>query len=258
MSLMVYAPYGRTGVYMLQDYCRRLGVGTSEREIKDLVAVLEMLPQHHPLVALLRRSRDGVNADALADALLNPRDRAYSVPHLFELIEGGDLTFRRWHSQAPYLPRCGAIAATPHAQRLLELPDREQYAAMELWRGTMPTHSVIVSASQSPRGGVGQRISDRNDWAHYVPVRLPGTVCIQERLPPGAAAVLVSRYHTSPDLVLAIDAKEKEMLDAIDGRRSIAAIVHTVGGDRWLPQASSLFETLFWYDQVVFDTSGAQ
>ena len=30
MYLMVYAPYGRAGVYMLQDYCRRLGIGTSE------------------------------------------------------------------------------------------------------------------------------------------------------------------------------------------------------------------------------------
>ena len=29
MHLMVYAPYGRTGIYMLQEYCRRLGIGTS-------------------------------------------------------------------------------------------------------------------------------------------------------------------------------------------------------------------------------------
>src|SRR5687768_16175412 len=29
MYLMVYAPYGRTGVYMMQEYCRRLGIGTS-------------------------------------------------------------------------------------------------------------------------------------------------------------------------------------------------------------------------------------
>lgn len=28
MYLMVYAPYGRTGVYMIQEYCRRLGIGT--------------------------------------------------------------------------------------------------------------------------------------------------------------------------------------------------------------------------------------
>ena len=49
MYLMLYAPYGRTGVYMLQDYCRRLGIGTSEQEVNDLMAVLKALPKHHPL-----------------------------------------------------------------------------------------------------------------------------------------------------------------------------------------------------------------
>ena len=33
LHLMVYAPYGRAGVYMLQDYCRRLGIGWTEAEI---------------------------------------------------------------------------------------------------------------------------------------------------------------------------------------------------------------------------------
>jgi hypothetical protein len=78
MYRMVYAPYGRTGVYMLQDYCRGLRIGTSGQEIGDLVATLESLPPHHPLVTLLRESRDAGNADALADALLNPnKSHAY-------------------------------------------------------------------------------------------------------------------------------------------------------------------------------------
>ena len=63
-------------VRMLQDYCRRLGIGTSAQEIGDLTAVLKALPQQHPLVMLLRGSRDAANADALADALLNPRDKS--------------------------------------------------------------------------------------------------------------------------------------------------------------------------------------
>ena len=32
IQLMTYAPYGRAGIYMLQDYCRRLGIGTSTAE----------------------------------------------------------------------------------------------------------------------------------------------------------------------------------------------------------------------------------
>src|SRR5262249_62235213 len=41
MYLMLYAPYGRTGVYMLQDYCRKLGVATPPQEIHDLTVVLK-------------------------------------------------------------------------------------------------------------------------------------------------------------------------------------------------------------------------
>lgn len=40
MYLMVYASYGRTGVYMVQEYCRRLGIGTSKQEVDDLTEVL--------------------------------------------------------------------------------------------------------------------------------------------------------------------------------------------------------------------------
>ena len=55
--------------------------------------------------------------DALADALLNPQDRAYTVPQVFDFIERCGLVFGRWVRQAPYLAQCGALAATPHAAR---------------------------------------------------------------------------------------------------------------------------------------------
>lgn len=44
MYLMLYAPYGRTGVAMIQEYCRRLGVGTSPQEVNDLTTVLKAMP----------------------------------------------------------------------------------------------------------------------------------------------------------------------------------------------------------------------
>ena len=254
MYLMVYAPYGRTGIYMLQDYCRRLGIGSSAQEIADLMVMLKALPQHHPLAALLRGSRDSANADALADALLNPRDRSYSVPQLFEFIERNGLRFERWYSQAPYLPQCGGIAGAPHARRVAALSEREQSAAMELWRGALASHSVILSRDDAPVLSK-PRFDDQAPWPRYVPVRLPGTLCVQERLPDGAAGVLVSRYHAFPDLIVVIDALEKRMLDAIDGHRSIATIVDRAGGDGLLPRARALFEKLYWYDQVVFDSS---
>src|SRR5438132_10724815 len=41
MHVMVYAPYGRTGVYMLQDFCKRIGISATDGEIRDLIDALK-------------------------------------------------------------------------------------------------------------------------------------------------------------------------------------------------------------------------
>jgi SAM-dependent methyltransferase len=249
--LMVYAAYGRTGIYMIQEYCRRLGIGTSEKNIGVLVELVRSLPQQHPLTAVLLKARDAANPKALADALLNPRDQAYTVPQLLEFIDRNGLTFARWHWQAPYLPQCGSIAATAHGQRLATFSSTEQYAGMELFRGTMTTHSAIVS-----RNGVQPEIHfDRERLSHYVPIRLPTTLCVLERLPPGAAGVLLNQSHSFTDLILPISQREKTLFDAINGRRSVSEIANGVGDAGEWPRVCDLFQKLWKYDQVVFNAS---
>jgi SAM-dependent methyltransferase len=121
MHVMVYAAYGRAGIYMMQEYCRLLGVGATEEELRDLGAVIGALSADHPITGVARRAKDFRNPDALADALLHPQDRAYAVPQLYAWLERCGLAFGRWFEQAPYLPQCGAIARTPHAARLVSL-----------------------------------------------------------------------------------------------------------------------------------------
>jgi SAM-dependent methyltransferase len=258
MLLMVYAPYGRTGVYMLQELCRRIGIPANNEGIRDLIALLKALPPRHPLENLLRDAPDFRDEAALADALLHPQDRAYSVPQLFDFLEKAGLTFGRWLKQAPYTPHCGVVATIPQASRLAQLSPAEQYAAVELFRGTMVRHSAI--GYRNDGGGRAQPIDfSGGAWRGYVPLRMPDTICVQERLPPGAAGVLINRTHAYRDLIMPIDATEKAWFDAIDGDRSIGDIV-----DRTLPssQAKSqidigrtFFEKLWRYDQVVFDAS---
>ena len=36
MHLMVYALYGRAGIYMMQEYCRLLGISSSDTDLRDL------------------------------------------------------------------------------------------------------------------------------------------------------------------------------------------------------------------------------
>jgi 2-polyprenyl-3-methyl-5-hydroxy-6-metoxy-1,4-benzoquinol methylase len=251
MHLMVYAPYGRTGIYMLQEFCKRIGIHATDEGIRDLIAALKALPPGHPLQHLLRDAPDFRHEAALADALLHPQDRAYSVPQLFEFLDRGGLTFGRWIKQAPYSPHCGVMEKIPQAARLAQLPAAEQYAAVELFRGTMARHSVVVYRDDASADL--QRVSFAGDaWLGYVPIRMPDTICVHEKLPPGAAAVLINRSHTYTDIYLPIDAQEKKIFDAIDGERTIEEIV-IAHGQR--DSARSLFERLWRYDQIVFDAS---
>jgi SAM-dependent methyltransferase len=250
MHLMVYAPYGRAGIYMLQEFCRGVGIQASDDEIRDLIVALGALPSGHPLARLLHEAPDFRREAALADALLHPQDRAYSVPQLLDFIGGAGLAFSRWVRQAPYSPHCGVMARLPHAARIAALEPARQYAAAELFRGAMMSHSVIVRRDDRP--GSARAISFSGDtWLDYVPVRVPDTLCVQERLPPGAAGVLINRAHTDRDIYLTIDAGEKLLVDAIDGVRSIGEIA----GDGQRDVCRILFERLWRHDQVVFDAS---
>jgi SAM-dependent methyltransferase len=251
MHLMLYAPYGRTGIYMLQEFCRRLGIRATDEGIRDLIAALKALPPGHPLETLLREAPDFRHEAALADALLHPRDRAYSVPQLFDFLERGGLKFGRWLKQAPYSPQCGAVANIPQARQLAQLSPSGQYAAVELFRGTMVTHSVIAYRNDAA-GGSNPVSFDGDAWLGYVPIRMPDTICIQERLPPGAAAVLINQTHTYRDLFLPINSAEKRLFEGIDGNSSVRAILEKSAASSKLDQARCFFEQLWWYDQLVF------
>jgi SAM-dependent methyltransferase len=246
VTLMVYAPYGRAGVYLMRDYCRRLGVTAGKDDLVELVATLREIPAGHPLGRLLRESPDFHDDDALADALLNPRDRAYAVPELLELLAAAGLRFGRWARQAPYLPDCGSISETPHAARIAALPPVEQYAALELFRGTIARHTVIGYAETDP-------VSGRLDFAdpdadRWRPIRVPTAIAVEERLPPGYAAALLNRAHTATDLVLFVNPAELELFRRIDGERTIGE----------LGTGRPFVERLFRHDLVVVDASGVE
>jgi SAM-dependent methyltransferase len=258
MHLMVYAPYGRAGIYLLQEFCRRIGIAANDAGVRDLIRALRALPPGHPVEVLLRESPDFQHEASIADALLHPQDRAYSVPQLFDFIEKAGLTFGRWIKQAPYSLHCGVMATIPQAARMARLSLDEQYAAIELFRGTMARHSVI--AYRDDGACARRRVSFTGDaWLGYVPIRMPDTLCIQERLPAKAAAVLINQSHTYRDLVLPINATEKRLFDTVDGKRSIRELVEkwslSLQPSSQLVLARGFFEQLWQYDQVVFDTS---
>jgi SAM-dependent methyltransferase len=255
MRVMVYARYGRAGIYMMQEYCRLLGISASAEDLRCLGGTLEALPANHPISGVLSRATDFRRPEAIADALLHPQDRAYTVPELYAWLDRCGMSFGRWIEQAPYLARCGAVARSPHAARLALLPPRVQHAAVELFRGTMVSHSFI--AYRDDRSDASQPITFAgDDWRDYIPIALPWTVCVRERLPPGSVAVRINPAHTFTDLIFTVGSFEDRLFGAIDGNRSVAEILKIAAQDGGgSHRALRFFERLWQYDQIVFDAS---
>jgi hypothetical protein len=122
----------------------------------------------------------------------------------------------------------------------------------------MLCHSVVAYRDDAPDDK--QTICFSGDaWLEYVPMRMPDTIAVQERLPVGAAAVLINQTHTYRDLYLPITEVEKGLYDAIDGSANIgkimAGMLPNAQQNGQLDKARTFFERLWWFDQVVFDAS---
>jgi hypothetical protein len=109
----------------------------------------------------------------------------------------------------------------------------------------------VVVAYRRDRPGQGAPVDfDGDAWLGYRPIRLPDTLSVRDRLPPGAVAILINRNHTYNDLH--IDARQERLLAATDGERTIAEIC-CERSDRSVARA--FFQKLWRWGQVVFDTS---
>jgi hypothetical protein len=191
----------------------------------------------------------------MADALLHPQDCAYTVPELYSWLQDCEMSFGRWYEQAPYLPHCGMMAGTRHGESMGRLPEPAQHAAAELFRGTITQHSFV--AYRNDRSTASQPISFANQqYKNWIPIRLPWTICVRDRCPPGSVAVLLNPSHKHPDLVLPIQAGEADLFEQIDGMRTLDTILQNCRKTEDAVRAPGFFQKLWRYDQIVFDASG--
>ncbi len=144
LGLMVYAPHGRTGVYMLQDALRLLAPA-DEAPAARLDAAKRVM-RHLPETAWLRRNGfldDHVNGgDAgLYDLLLNPRDRSFTVRELHALLAGEGLVVTCWVEPMRYDPI--PLLPDPRLRVRVETLDPIDRAALaEALAGNVSAHIV--------------------------------------------------------------------------------------------------------------------
>ena len=112
----------------------------------------------------------------MADALLHPEDRAYTVPEIYAWLDRCGMSFGRWIEQARYLAQCGVVArsrtlcASPRCPPGCSTPP-SSFSAND------GQYSFIAHRDDSVDGG--QPITFAGDsWRDYIPIRLPWTVCV--------------------------------------------------------------------------------
>ena len=152
LGLMVYAPHGRTGVYMLQDALRLLAPATEAPAAR--VDAARRLWRQAPETAWLKRNpwlTDHISGgDAgLYDLLLNPRDRAYTVPELGALVAAAGLRIACWVEPVRYDP--DSYLADPRLRaRTAAMSPLERAALAEAITGNMGIHIVYCVRAGDP------------------------------------------------------------------------------------------------------------
>jgi hypothetical protein len=123
----------------------------------------------------------------------------------------------------------------------------------------MVRHSLIAYRHDNAKGS--EAISFAGEaWLGHVPVRMSDTISVQQRLPPGAAAVLINQNHSYRDIFMPMDVTEKHWLDDIDGNCCVGDILEgrslpTSKRIAQMDRARVFFQRLWWHDQVVFNVS---
>ena len=174
MSLMVYARYGRTGLYMLQDLSHRLGMGTTQETAEELRELCWLLPNSHPFRSMGPKQHQKIDLNEILDMLAHPRDVSYDVYGIRDFIAEAGMKMHRWLGQGQYQPAIGPLRGSGMALRVAALPFWERSAAMELLRGTMIMHNFVVTHPERPSAEElfsGDRILDA------IPQAIPQAIC---------------------------------------------------------------------------------
>ena len=153
IGLMVYAPHGRTGVYMVQDALRLLA--PADEPPAQRVDIAKRFWRQIPETAWLRRNpwiTDHVKGgDAgIYDLLLNPRDVAFTVPALAALLDAAGLEIRCLVEPLRYDP--DAFLTDPRLrERTAGLDPVRRAALAEAAAGNMGIHiAYCVRKGEAP------------------------------------------------------------------------------------------------------------
>jgi SAM-dependent methyltransferase len=142
---MVYAQYGRTGVYLLQEAFRRLAPSGFRTVAPDAArAIATSLPANHLFDRRAFLELQWKEDAGIVDLLLHPQDRAYTVPEIVETCRDAGLKLTRFVGQYAYEPTSYALPEAEH-RRAAAMPEYDRWALGELLQSRMVKHEFYAT-----------------------------------------------------------------------------------------------------------------
>ena len=260
LGVMVYARYGRTGVYHMQSLMRLVneGVETRAARIDNTRQMLDALPRSNWFKRGEDQIQDHRGGDAgIYDLLLHSRDRAYSVPELHEwLVEKHGLNVELTdvnHGRAAYLPHMLFGPRPPAVLKALrKLPPWRQYEAAELFTGRIQTHSFFANRTpnRAPYG-------DASLTPFFFHEPITGASLARVFAAGRGRPVVLDHAHTGISVTVNPGRYGPDIVRHIDGNTSFATIFGRLRQQYGLDPANPSDEALFEDFRDIYETLNA-
>ena len=170
IGLMVYGEYGRTGLYPLQEVLHDICAGLP---LDEQIGLARRLIESLPPTNWFHRNEllsDHKRSDAeLIDLCLHPRDRAYRVPELLELLRDAGLAVIDFIEPLRYEPAT-YVTDAQLLRRLEHLSPLQRAATAERLAGNMRKHIAYLMPAERPGELLAATRAARPDGPTAIPV----------------------------------------------------------------------------------------
>jgi SAM-dependent methyltransferase len=209
LGFMVYAPYGRSGVYPLQEAFGALLKGLSPQDrLTTGKRIYEKLPAGH-LFKTNPHLHDHEHSDAgFYDLLLHSQDQAFDVPRLINTLSETDWQLAGFCQQGLYdlarymIPPTGMDAA-------------EQMGLAEKLNGTIKTHVGYAAAGTRVLPDTSSKTQRVPHLRGVSPIKLAQVIAVGKAVP-----ITIGAETTQVKL----PKSAAPMIAAVNGQRDLAAI----------------------------------
>jgi SAM-dependent methyltransferase len=155
IAIMVYARYGREGIYQMQDLMKILNKDEAnlQQKVDNCKSVLNSLPKTNGYMDINNMFIDikEFGDNGIYDLFLHSNDVAYTVPQLYEYVRGSNLDITHFchtdkNKYGNNLYNIEAYIGDKHLLGLLKnMKLEEKQAAAELIHGKIPKHCFFAS-----------------------------------------------------------------------------------------------------------------